>query len=134
MVCVASNKVSRASLYSGFHSGSLVFVYRGFTFSPLPSQVILLTYLLLYCGPTTPTHSRFGLLPFRSPLLRESISLSSPPATKMFQFAGFSSHFSAKVDDATLLAPGSPIRISLLLRLRPSPQSFSQVVTSFFCC
>ena len=43
----------------------------------------------LYHGPTTPNHIRFGLLPFRSPLLRVSISLSSPPATKMFQFAGF---------------------------------------------
>jgi hypothetical protein len=32
--------------------------------------------------------SRFGLFPFRSPLLRESMFLSSPPATKMFQFAG----------------------------------------------
>ena len=32
--------------------------------------------------------SRFGLFPFRSPLLRKSIFLSSPPVTKMFQFAG----------------------------------------------
>ena len=30
-----------------------------------------------------------GLVPFRSPLLRESMFLSFPPATKMFQFAGF---------------------------------------------
>ena len=32
---------------------------------------------------------RFGLLPVRSPLLRESVLFSFPPATKMFQFAGF---------------------------------------------
>src|SRR4028118_1842287 len=30
----------------------------------------------------------FRLFPLRSPLLRESIFLSLPPATKMFQFAG----------------------------------------------
>jgi hypothetical protein len=31
---------------------------------------------------------RFGLFPFRSPLLRESRFLSFPPGTKMFQFPG----------------------------------------------
>ncbi len=42
-------------------------------------------------GPTTPRRKppRFGLFPVRSPLLRESRFLSFPPATKMFQFAGF---------------------------------------------
>ena len=30
-----------------------------------------------------------GLFPVRSPLLRESLLLSLPPVTKMFQFAGF---------------------------------------------
>ena len=30
----------------------------------------------------------FGLFPLRSPLLRESLLISLPPATKMFQFAG----------------------------------------------
>ena len=34
-------------------------------------------------------HIGFRLFPFRSPLLRESRLLSFPPATKMFQFAGF---------------------------------------------
>jgi hypothetical protein len=45
-------------------------------------------------GPTTPTRQRlppitsrrFGLFPFRSPLLRESRFPSFPRATKMFQF------------------------------------------------
>src|SRR5699024_6803950 len=32
--------------------------------------------------------SWFGLFPFRSPLLRESIFLSLPPGTEMFQFPG----------------------------------------------
>ena len=47
--------------------------------------------------PTTPTWQRhqaltphrFRLIPFRSPLLRESLLLSIPWATKMFQFAQF---------------------------------------------
>ena len=41
--------------------------------------------------PTTPTALAccwFRLFPFRSPLLRESHSLSSPPLTEMFQFSG----------------------------------------------
>jgi hypothetical protein len=30
-----------------------------------------------------------GLIRFRSPLLAESLLMSFPPATEMFQFAGF---------------------------------------------
>jgi len=32
---------------------------------------------------------RFGLLPFRSPLLRKYLLVSIPPGTKMFQFPGY---------------------------------------------
>ena len=44
-------------------------------------------------GPTTPGRQapRFGLRPFRSPLLRESRLISLPPGTEMFQFPGFAS-------------------------------------------
>ena len=44
--------------------------------------------------PTTPQAqgSRFGLFPFRSPLLRKSRFLSFPPGTEMFQFPGLASH------------------------------------------
>ena len=46
-------------------------------------------FLLPYRSPTTPSPKTwFGLFPFRSPLLRESIFLSFPPVTKMFQFTG----------------------------------------------
>src|SRR6185503_11560380 len=34
---------------------------------------------------------RFRLVPFRSPLLRESRLISLPPGTEMFQFPGFAS-------------------------------------------
>ena len=46
--------------------------------------------LALVSDPTTPRapkSTRFGLLPFRSPLLRESRLMSSRRATEMFQFA-----------------------------------------------
>ena len=41
--------------------------------------------------PTTPRDRslRFGLLPFRSPLLRKSHSFSFPPGTEMFHFPEF---------------------------------------------
>ena len=35
------------------------------------------------------TPTRFGLVPFRSPLLRESRLISFPPPTEMFQFGGY---------------------------------------------
>ena len=41
--------------------------------------------------PRTYCYMRFGLLRFRSPLLSESLLLSFPPGTKMFQFPGFPS-------------------------------------------
>jgi hypothetical protein len=54
----------------------------------------LMPFLL---GPTTPnwqrhqalTPVRFRLIPFRSPLLRESLLLSVPVGTEMFQFPTF---------------------------------------------
>ena len=57
------------------------FVYETFTLFGLPSQIILLCFRSIFVNPITPTFGRFGLLPFRSPLLRESISLSFPLAT-----------------------------------------------------
>ena len=41
--------------------------------------------------PRALTPVRFGLLPFRSPLLRESLSISFPLGTKMFPFPRFAS-------------------------------------------
>ena len=40
------------------------------------------------CGPTTPLRSRFGLLPFRSPLLRESLLISFPGLLRWFTSPG----------------------------------------------
>ena len=54
------------------------------------SRLVLLSFRIDYVSPTTPLvlRLRFGLIPVRSPLLRESHSISFPPVTKMFQFTG----------------------------------------------
>ena len=54
-------------------------------------QLLRLVKGVLLCCPTTPVvkHNWFRLFPLRSPLLGESLLISLPPATKMFQFAGF---------------------------------------------
>lgn len=54
---------------------------RHSTVSPSSTTLVLLSH-----NPV----SRFRLLPFRSPLLRESLLLSFPLVTKMFQFARLS--------------------------------------------
>ena len=53
-------------------------------------QLLHLTCLTNVFLPTTPV-SRFRLFPVRSPLLRKSRLLSSPSATKMFQFTELAS-------------------------------------------
>ncbi len=68
-----------------------VFEYGTFTLYGVPSQVLPLTGFMVFVGsPTTPQQQvlRFGLLPFRSPLLRESRLISFPPGTEMFHFPG----------------------------------------------
>ena len=82
------------------------FVYRaltccGATFQNASTTTTLCNsvknLMLLLSGPTTPywqrhqalTPARFRLIPFRSPLLRESLLFSFPGATKMFQFTPF---------------------------------------------
>ena len=83
-------------------------------------------------GPTTPHRPepvRFGLIPFRSPLLGESLLFSPPPGTEMFQFPGFASRLPAGWHASRV--PGCPIRIPADRRLHAPPRSFSQLVTSF---
>jgi hypothetical protein len=100
-----SDRVSRARPYSGTCPGRLrVFVYGTLTRCGATFHSLRLTRNFvtprpagrrIKTGPTTPVRQRlppitphwFGLIPFRSPLLRESRFLSFPRATKMFQFA-----------------------------------------------
>ena len=82
------------------------FVYGAVTRCGAPFQNASTTHQLgnsveglvpLLSVPTTPnrqrhqalTPARFGLFPFRSPLLRESLLLSIPRGTEMFQFPRF---------------------------------------------
>ncbi len=99
--------MSHGTWESGPESLSPVF-YRTLTFCGRPFQTVRLELRLFTLrvrrteprpDPTTPsvqriravTHRRFGLFPFRSPLLRESPLLSLPRGTKMFQFPRFAS-------------------------------------------
>jgi hypothetical protein len=81
-------------------------------------------------GPTTPVPQgdRFGLGPFRSPLLRASLLISLPPGTEMFQFPGFASPFRKMTGSRP---PGCPIRPSRDHRVCATPPSFSQLTTAF---
>ena len=85
-------------------SPSLLALSRAFTY---PSK-----YHIEVLQPRKDKSSRFGLFPFRSPLLRESHSLSIPPLTEMFHFSGFALpclFYSARCN-AVLPALGFPIR------------------------
>ena len=77
--------------------------------------------------PTAPQRRRFRLFPFRSPLLWESIFLSLPAGTKMFQFPTFAQIALCLAFNQT----GYPIRTSPDQFLFADPRSFSQLTTSF---
>ena len=71
---------------------------------------------------------RFGLLRVRSPLLAQSLLLSFPPGTKMFQFPGFAPDVSQVPES---LPAGFPIRTSAGHRVFAPHRGFSQLITSF---
>ena len=96
----------------------------------------------LLSDPTTPNRqrhqaiapTRFRLFPFRSPLLRESLLLSSPRGTQMFQFprfplsalcvqAGVTPHYGCRV---------SPFGHPRIEARSAAPRGLSQPPTSFF--
>ena len=97
MVPADSRRISRVLRYSG--AVSLFFQFSLTGLSPAAvclSRTIQLTEMPRFVdGPTTPRvaspQPRFGLCRVRSPLLAVSLLFSFPPATKMFQFAGFAS-------------------------------------------
>ena len=106
MVDPASDKVSRASPYSGgcltkrarvSHTGlspSLAGLPMPFSYAaPLSLREVLHVPLDNSSNPALATactlhQCRFRLFPVRSPLLRESLLMSSPPGTEMVQFPG----------------------------------------------
>ena len=78
--------------------------------------------------PPAPRRRRFGLLPFRSPLLRESIFLSSPAGTKMFQFPALAP---ALGRCAAFGRAGCPNRTPTEHFPFADPRGFSQLTASF---
>ncbi len=110
MVHPASDRVPRARPYSGTtQQRPSLFVYVAITLFDRPSQAASTKQWFSYsartcqsptCSPTTPARQRltpitsrkFGLFPFRSPLLGESRLISFPLATEMFHFARSSSY------------------------------------------
>jgi hypothetical protein len=76
----------------------------------------------------------FGLIPFRSPLLRKSHLLSLPLGTKMFQFPRSAFHYpmNSGKDTVPLRTVGFPIRKSPDQCLLTAPRGISVFVPSFF--
>ena len=91
-------------------------------------------YHLLWCDfPDTSSYYRTatGLVPVRSPLLRESRLISFPLGTEMFHFPRFASRryvFTSRYSKRV----GFPIRTSAGQRVLAPYRGFSQPVTSFF--
>ena len=72
-------------------------------------------------------HTRFGLAPVRSPLLRGSRLLSLPPGTEMFQFPGLTSPL-REITDLTVrwVAPFGNPGITACLQLPQAYRSLSR--------
>jgi hypothetical protein len=98
------------------------------------SSSLRLRYLFVYDLSTTPeTSFRFGLFPFRSPLLRKSIFLSLPSGTEMFQFPEcVSIYLFIQYTVTKVTSLGFPIRKSPDLWLFAPTRSLSQLIASFF--
>ena len=85
----------------GFAYGALTLCSQPFQAARLPNTfvtprprcgtVMSLLQPRIELGPQAIAPDRFGLVPFRSPLLRESRFLSFPPVTEMCQFTGLPS-------------------------------------------
>ena len=95
MVPADSDKIPRVSSYSGFLKEFTTFRLQdfhlvSFTFPGNSTILWFCNSMLKVLQPRS--KDRFGLFPFRSPLLRKSIFLSFPPVTKMFQFTGLYSY------------------------------------------
>jgi hypothetical protein len=127
MVLADSHRTSRTPCYSGYSSLAWNFAYRTVTFYGSAFQKIQL-FLAMLNGVLQPQRRRndnwFGLFPFRSPLLRESLLFSFPLGTEMFHFPRFALRASfgglphSEINGYSP-AYGSP----LLIAVKPRPSS-----------
>ena len=78
----------------------------------------------------------FGLFRFRSPLLTESLSFSSPLVTEMFHFTRCRARRAmySRGGDRALPRPGYPIRKSTGRSVFAAFRGLSQLITSFIAC
>ena len=109
MVPPVSDRAPPTPPYSGYSLGWSAFKVRGC--HPLRPAFPCPT------TPRAPRRPRFGLVPFRSPLLGESLLFSFPPTTGMFRFVGFASMLDGCRACARRVAPFGHLRINGRSRL-----------------
>ncbi len=89
----------------------------------------------LWRRPHDPEHlnlsARFRLLPFRSPLLRESLLLSFPPGTEMFHFPGSASYALQHRMTGVLTGQVTPFGNPRITARLAAPRGLSQLTTPF---
>ena len=141
MVLPDSHGVSRAPRYSGGCMEFSRLILRGFhpLWPGFPSGPVVSSFSysmrapqLPPTAPSTPviqrlravSYYRFGLLPFRSPLLGESLLLSSPGGTQMFQFPPFALSLPDITPERSPCSdiPGSTLAWQLLGAFRSLPR------------
>ena len=89
-----SDRPSRIRSYSGAGREIAFFGLRDFhplwsAFQSVRLEFDLVTPICPALQPFSDESEKFGLIRVRSPLLTESLLLSFPPGTEMFQFPGF---------------------------------------------
>ena len=132
MVPPDSDRVPPAPPYSGYCPGWRQLRVRGsHPLRPAFPCGFRCSRFFLHGSPSTPPaprRRRFGLVPFRSPLLGESLLFSFPPPTWMFRFGGF-----APTDGGYCAssAVGCPIRASADPWLLAPPRGLSRPAAPF---
>ena len=153
MVVPDSHRVSRVPWYSGplsSKSGSCRLQGCHLLWLAFPDHSAMILIFDLPTGPyhrltetyntAATTHTgltslRFGLFPFRSPLLGESRLISIPAGTEMFHFPAWASHvLCIQTWIGGIHRLGFPIRTSSDHGLLAASRGLSQLATSFFAC
>ena len=132
MVPPDSDRAPPTPPYSGYGLGSSAFRVRGChplrPAFPGAFRYALSVRIARPATPGAPRRPRFGLAPFRSPLLGGSLLFSFPPATWMFRFAGLAS---ALCGCRASRAAGYPIRASADPWLLAPPRGLSRPAAPF---
>ena len=121
MVPPDSDRAPPTPPYSGFRLGWQPFRVRGRhpLWRAFPGAFRYICFFRVACPttPRAPRRPRFGLAPFRSPLLGGSLLFSFPPTTGMFRFVGFASALGGCRACARRVAPFGHLRINGRSRL-----------------